>query len=131
MIRQDLRDKMSELGYEDSLVYDCPSFDNSIIGIDDEGRTVYDYDKMVEELAFSKDFLEGRDIDDLTEEEKDDLITQAIEFIDYNTIRATPYMGASAPVIIDEQPDWTTEEMQTVNLINGELYDTEKIIEKV
>lgn len=34
-------------------------------------------------------------------EELDDAVTSAIEWIDYNTIRATPYAGPLAPVIID------------------------------
>jgi hypothetical protein len=69
---------------EDSIVFDNPSFDNSIIGITTDGKAVYDYEKMVAELM--KD-------DDISEQE-------AIDWIEYNTIRAIPYAGDMAPVII-------------------------------
>lgn len=50
----------------------------------DNGRVVYDYDKMVEHLMKE---------DDMTMEE-------AVEFIDYNTMRALPYAGEGAPIIM-------------------------------
>ena len=63
-------------------ILDNPSFDNSIIGVaSGSGRVIYSYDKMVEE--FMKD-NNVRDID-------------AIDWIEYNTIRALPYMGENAP----------------------------------
>ena len=69
---------------EDAIVFDNPSFDNSIIGMTTDGQAVYDYDKMVEELM--KD-------DNISEQE-------AIDWIDYNTIRAIPYAGEMAPIIM-------------------------------
>ncbi len=68
---------------EDAVVFDNPSFDQSIVGVTTDGRVVYDYEKMILELM--KD-------DDITEEE-------AIEWIEYNTIRAIPYAGDMAPII--------------------------------
>ena len=47
-------------------------------------RLVYDYDRMIAELM---------DKDNITEEE-------AIDFIDYNTIRSLPYYGDYAPNIL-------------------------------
>lgn len=69
---------------EDAIVFNNPSFDNSIIGTTIDGQAVYDYEKMVEELM--------RD-DDISEQE-------AIDWIDYNTIRALPYAGEMAPIIM-------------------------------
>ena len=46
---------------------------------------MYDFDKMVHEFAFDNDLDEFID---------------AIEFIEYNTERALPYMGERAPLII-------------------------------
>ena len=69
---------------EDAIVFDNPSFDNSIVGVTTDGQAVYDYDKMVEELMNDED---------ISEEE-------AIDWIEYNTIRAIPYAGEMAPVII-------------------------------
>ena len=48
------RDLLVELGYEDSIVFESPDYDNAIIGTDDNSRVVYDYDKMVKELRFMK-----------------------------------------------------------------------------
>lgn len=79
-INEGVRSELSE----DAIVFDNPSFDNSIIGVTIDGQAVYDYDKMVEELM--KD-------DGVSEQE-------AIDWIDYNTIRSIPYAGEMAPVII-------------------------------
>lgn len=71
---------------ENSIVLDNPSFDNSIIGVaSGSGRVIYNYDKMIEE--FMKD-NNVRDID-------------AIDWIEYNTIRALQYMGENAPIICE------------------------------
>lgn len=68
---------------DETLVLDNPSFDNSIIGVSSgSGRVIYSYDKMIEE--FMKD-NNVRDID-------------AIDWIEYNTIRALSYMGENAPI---------------------------------
>ena len=62
-----------------------PSFNNSIIGISYDSRVIYDFDLMIE---------------DLMEEESIDF-EDALEFIEYNTLRALPYMGDNAPIILD------------------------------
>lgn len=41
-----LRDELPE----DAIVFDNMSYDGSIIGVTTDGRAVYDFDKMVEEL---------------------------------------------------------------------------------
>lgn len=68
---------------EDAVVFENPDFDDAIIGVDSIGRLIYDYDLMVEILAER----EGWDTID------------AIEFIDYNTMRTLPYAGSMAPII--------------------------------
>ena len=60
------------------------AYDNSIIGVTTDGRVVYDYDKMVEEL--------------MRDEEWD--YEEAADWIDYNTIRSLDYAGAYAPIIM-------------------------------
>lgn len=84
MIRKDIRQELKEKEFDDTLLFDNPSFDDSIVGYTEDGRAVYDYDMMVEELA------------------KEDGISfiDAQEFIDYNTIRALPYAGEKAPIIV-------------------------------
>ena len=71
------------------VMLDNPYFDKSILGYIEDGNTVrlvYDMDKMVDEF-----------IEDSTGECTE---TDAIEFIEYNTLRAIPYMGESAPLIL-------------------------------
>ena len=72
-----------ELDY-DTIIFDNPSFDNSIVGVTTEGRAVYDYWKMVAELM---------EDDNISEQD-------AIDWIEYNTIRSIPYAGEMAPVVI-------------------------------
>ena len=78
------------LGYEEALVFDNPSFVDAFVGMSSDGRAVYSYDKMIECLIAEDgmDYLE------------------AMEFINYNTIRALPYMGEKAPIVVyDDKPD--------------------------
>lgn len=77
------RDLLNEMGYEDAVILENPDYDSAIIGISEGGRVIYDYDKMVEWLV---------EKDGMTPEE-------AMEFIDYNTIRALPYF-ANSPIIM-------------------------------
>ena len=72
---------------EDALdgisVFENPAFVDAIIGYDaHHKKIVYDYEKMVGCLMYE---------DGMTEEE-------AVEFIDYNTLRTVPYM-ANPPII--------------------------------
>ena len=68
----------------DIVLLENPSFDKSIVGITDDDRIIYDYTRMVMEFAEDN----GCDL------------TDAIEFIDYNTIRSLPYIGKRQPVIM-------------------------------
>lgn len=68
----------------DSLVLlDPPYLDEAIIGFSHNDRAIYDYEKLIQA------FMKG---DNMTEEE-------AIEWIDYNTLRALPYVPNS-PIIM-------------------------------
>ena len=69
---------------EDAIVFDNMSYDGSIVGVTTDGRVVYDYDKMIEELM----------------EEEGWSYEESAEWIDYNTIRSIPYAGPSAPIIM-------------------------------
>lgn len=78
-----LKEKLLEKGFEDTIILENPSYEKAILGVSVEGRLIYSYNEMVECLI-----EEG-----MTEED-------AIEFIDYNTIRALPYMGENKPIIL-------------------------------
>lgn len=79
-INEDIRMMLDE----EAIVFDNPSFDNAIIAVDQDGRAVYDYDLMVEELMRDEEWT----------------IEDAIEWIEYNTLRAIPYAGDMAPIIV-------------------------------
>ena len=81
MINKELRRKLPP----DSIVLDDDSYDNSIIGITLDGRIIYDYDLMVEELM----------------QDDDCSMEEAIDWIEYNTLRAIPYIGNKALVIVN------------------------------
>lgn len=80
------RDILCEMGYDDAVVFDNPDYDDAIIGVTEEGRVVYDFDAMVKIL------VERDGMDE----------TEAIEFIEYNTIRALPYAGENPPIIMTQ-----------------------------
>lgn len=86
------RDLIVENGYEGVTIFESPNYDSAIIGMSNEGRVIYDYEKMAEYLM---------DTDDMTYEE-------AIEFIEYNTIRAIPYFP-NGPTVLMEIPDMDDE----------------------
>jgi hypothetical protein len=82
-----IKEYLVERGYEDAVVFDSNlgyDYASAFIGISEDGRAVYDYDKMVQFIV---------DTGDMNEEE-------AIEWIDYNTIRSLPYAGENAPIIM-------------------------------
>ena len=88
-LRKALQNLCEEQGLEESeqpIILDNMSYDNSIVGITEDNRLVYDYNKMVEELMNDEGWSE----------------TDAIEWLDYNTLRAIPYMESHgrAPIIL-------------------------------
>lgn len=80
----DLKHNLEEKGHSHTIIFEEPSYITAVLGIDDRGRIVYSYSKMIQYLMLT----DGISYDD------------AIEFIDYNTIRAIPYMGELAPIVI-------------------------------
>ena len=84
--RLDYYCEINEIDEEDRpLILDNSAYDNSIIGISNDNRLVYDYDKML--VEYSKD--------------NKCTIEEAMEWIDYNTIRAINYnSNEHKPIII-------------------------------
>ena len=80
------RDILIDLGYEDSVVFDGPSFDDVIVGVTHDGRVVYSFDKMVESLMSH---------DGMGYEE-------AVEYIEFNTLRSLPYYSGGPVVMMCE-----------------------------
>ena len=79
-INEDIRMMLDE----EAIVFDNPSFDNAIIAVDQDGRAVYDYDLMVEELMRDEEWT----------------MEDAIEWIEYNTLRSISYAGDMAPIVV-------------------------------
>lgn len=77
-------DRLIQNGYEGVKYLTDYSYDDALIGVTEEGRTVYDYEKMVAWLMEEEGWSEE----------------EAIDWIDYNTIRALPYMGNDCPIIM-------------------------------
>jgi hypothetical protein len=68
---------------EEAIVFDNMSYDGSIVGVTTDGRVVYDYDKMVEELM----------------EDEEWSYEDAVEWIEFNTIGGIP-CDENAPIIM-------------------------------
>lgn len=72
----------------ESLLFENPSYKSALIGITTDGRAVYDYSLMVEDL------MKEDDID----------YEEAVEFIDYNTLGVLPPVADTKyPIVIQER----------------------------
>lgn len=81
-----LKDYLCERGYEDAVVLESPDYLKAIVGVSDDGRVIYDYEKMARCLMET----DGMDYEEAT------------EFIDFNTLGALPYMGEKRPIILNK-----------------------------
>ena len=79
----EIKDYLCDHGYEETIVFENPGYPEAFIGVTTDGRAVYEFEKMCESLM-EEDGMEYID---------------AVEFIEYNTIRAIPYIGDMAPVV--------------------------------
>lgn len=77
-------ERLIEYGYEDVKFLVNESYDDALIGVSEDGRAIYDFGLMIEYLMLKYDWSE----------------TEAIEWIETNTLRALPYMGEGAPIIM-------------------------------
>lgn len=100
------RDLLNEMGREELIVFENPDYDSAIIGISHDDRVVYSFEKMIKWLMME---------DNITEEE-------AIEFIEYNTIRAIPYFGPNAPIVLMDEimfEDYVQDSSEETSLDNS------------
>ena len=75
--------------YGGYALFEPEHYDEGIIGITENGNVIYSYELLGEALMLH---------DGMTYEE-------AIEWLDYNTIRTIPYMGEFKPIIMLDYPD--------------------------
>ena len=73
-----------DAGYEDVKYLVTESYDDALIGVSYDGRAIYDFDKMVEWLVKKYGWSD----------------IESIEWIEFNTLRALPYMGSDAPIVM-------------------------------
>lgn len=93
MTLEQLKELVHDLGYDDAQLFDsCLGFDyaDAFIGMSDDGRAVYSYDKMVEHIIEKEGWS----------------YEEAVEWIEYNTIRALPYAGPNAPIVVYDVPEY-------------------------
>lgn len=78
------RQLLCDLCCDDAIIFENPDYDSAIVGISHDGRVIYDYNLMVYHLM---------DIDEMTD-------MDAVDFIDYNTLRSISYAGELAPIVM-------------------------------
>ena len=92
----------------DAMLFENPSFEKAIIGYTENNFgnyvAVYNYNEMIDSLAeHINPGVSLLELDSLAEEysnESEDPVADAIEWIEYNSMRSLPYMGENAPTII-------------------------------
>ena len=76
--------KLLEAGFKGIKYLTDYSYDSALIGVSENYEAVYDYELMIEWLMKE----EGWSVED------------AIDWVEYNTLRALPYFGAGRPIVI-------------------------------
>ena len=77
-------ERLLEYGYEGVKYLIDEGYDDALIGVSEDGRAIYDFDKMIEWLMTKYDWSE----------------IESIDWIEYNTLRSLPYFGDKAPIIM-------------------------------
>ena len=71
-------------GYEGVKYFVNEGYDDALIGVSEDGRAIYDFEKMVGWLINKYGWSDD----------------ESVEWIEFNTLRAIPYMGEGAPIIM-------------------------------
>lgn len=84
MINKEIRDYLSE-NIPGVIIFINPAFDNSIIGVSSDWcHLIYDYNKMIDEFK----------------KESGCSYEEAVDFIEYNTLKTLPYIeDTNRPII--------------------------------
>jgi len=95
-----------------AVVLDPPSLDEAIMGVLKNHRGdaifVYDHEELVR--CFARDMFEPNGESDPT------ALDQAFEWVSFNTIRALPYMGDRAPMILQRVDDECVDDVELSEL---------------
>lgn len=79
-----VEEKIENAGYDSVMVFSNNEYDTAFLGVTEDERAVYDYDLMVKWLVENGGGMTEMD---------------AVEWIDFNVIRALPYYKNS-PIIL-------------------------------
>ena len=99
MTNLDIKQQISDLVGEDQdmlnqiIILEGDEFANGFIGLSVDNRVVYSYDRLVDSLSRSNNWTTD----------------EAIEWLEYNTIRSLPYLGNKASLIIHEPAEYGIE----------------------
>ena len=100
--------------YGDYALFEPEYYDEGIVGITENGNVIYSYELLVEALMLH----DGMEYED------------AIEWIDYNTIRTIPYMGVFKPIILMDFPDCDDEYLVGASTDGAPIYYFDNIPEE-
>ena len=85
----DVKNIIEEFGYEDVLIFSNPSYASAFVGVSENNRAIYDFGLMIEYLMLEEGWSD----------------TEAIEFIEQNTLRSLPYYENS-PIVMYRLEDY-------------------------
>ena len=85
MVNLQVRERLPE----GAVILDNQAYDASIIGVTLDGRAIYEYGSMVQEHMTDNECNED----------------EAVDWIDYNTLRALPYFGPRTPIVVQALTD--------------------------
>lgn len=80
---EELCEFLEAQGHEETVFFENPSMVKAITGITESEQLIYDYNLMIEAAM----------------EEEGWTCEEAIEWIEYNTLRSIPYMGSCHPIV--------------------------------
>lgn len=77
-------ERLLDAGFEDIIIFKDFSYDDALIGVSENGRAIYDYEKMIEWLMNEEGWTDD----------------EAVDWIEYNTLRSLDYIGGKTPIIM-------------------------------
>ena len=83
-------ERLLDAGYEGIKYLVNESYDDALIGVSEDGRAIYDFEKMVDWLIEKYGWSDN----------------ESVEWIEANTLRALPYMGEDAPIVMYPLAYW-------------------------
>ena len=84
MNNESVKERLLDAGYEGVVYFTNPSYDDALVGVTDDNRAVYDYEKMVFWLQQNEECSDE----------------EARDWIEYNAIRSLPYAGELSPIVM-------------------------------